>query len=139
MLRKCYASKKKKKVNSIHLYTQLRKQAVLHALQNIPVIDDLQVLAFGNEDLLWVFRAAHGVGTHLRLLHLLAHLVRGVFAAQNEVVHGLQTEQRQEVPGERRDPSHVQVARAHTCLQHLLELRGEGEGQFHWESTLAIE
>jgi hypothetical protein len=129
----------KDRVNSIRLYTQLRKQAILHALQNIPVVNDLQVLALGKEDLFGVFRTAHRVGTHLRLLHLLAHLVRGVFAAQDEVVHGLQTEEREEVPGQRRDPSHIQVARAHTGLQHLLELRGEREWQFHWGSMLVIE
>jgi hypothetical protein len=122
---------KKTRVNSIHLYTELRKQAVFHALQNIPVVNDLQVLALSKENLLGVFRTTHGVGTHLRLLHLLAHLVRSVLAAQDEVVDGLQTEERQEVPGQRRDPSHVQVARANTSLQHLLELRGEREGQFH--------
>jgi len=88
-------------VNSIQLYTQLCKQAILHTLQDIPVVDNLQVLALGKENLLGVLRTAHGVGTHLRLLHLLAHLICGVFAAQNEVVHGLQTEERQEVPGER--------------------------------------
>lgn len=119
------------RVNSIHLYTQPRKQAILHALQNVPVVNDLQVLAFSKEDLLGVFRTTHRVGTHLALLHLLGHLVGGVFAAQDEVVHGLQAEERQEVPGERRDPSHVQVARTNTGLQHLLELRGEREGQFH--------
>ena len=118
-------------VNSIQLYTQLCKQAILHTLQDIPVVDNLQVLALGKEDLLGVFRTTHRVGTHLCLLHLLAHLVRGVFAAQDEVIHRLQTEQRQEVPGQRRDPSHIQVARANTGLQHLLELRGEREGQFH--------
>ena len=122
---------KKSRGNSIHLYAELRKQAVFHALQNIPVVNDLQVLALSKENLLGVFRTTHGVGTHLRLLHLLAHLVRGVFAAQDKVVNRLKTEERQEVPGQRRDPSHVQVARTNTGLQHLLELRGEREGQFH--------
>lgn len=56
---------------------ELRKQSVLNSIQNVPVLDDFQVLRFGVEDLLLVLGAAHWVLAHLLLHHLLAHLVGG--------------------------------------------------------------
>lgn len=92
------------------------------------MVDDFEVLTLSIEELRRVFSATHGVGVaHLCLLHLLRHLVRGVLAAQDEVVYGLQAEEREEVPRERGNPSDVQIAGADAGLQHLLELRGEGE------------
>ena len=121
---------------AIYLQTKLLKQAILHTLEDVFVINDLQVLALCSEDLLWVFGTTHGVCSHLCLLHLLAHLVCSILATQDEVVHRLQTEQGQEVPRERRHPSDVQVAGTNTSLQHLFELRCQREGQFHC-ATLA--
>ena len=97
------------------------------------MVNDLQVLSLRSEDLLGILCAAHGIGSHLSLLHLLAHLVGGILATQDEVVNRLETEQSQEVPRKRRHPSDIQIAGTDTGLQHLLELRCKREWQFHCE------
>lgn len=62
--------------------------------------------------------------------HLLSDL-RGVVAAKEEVVDGLQAEQREEVPGQAADPADVKVARAHAGLEHRFKLRCQGKGEFY--------
>jgi hypothetical protein len=123
---------------AIYLQTKLLKQAIFHTLEDILVVNDFQVLTFRSEDLLRVLSTTHRVGSHLCLLHLLAHLVCSILATQNEVVHRLQTEQSQEVPRERRHPSDIQIAGTDTSLQHLLELRCQWEGEFHCGKSVDV-
>lgn len=51
-----------------------------------------------------------------------------IVAAEDEVIDGLQAEQRQEIPRKTRDPSNVQIPGANTGLEHRLELRRQWEG-----------
>jgi hypothetical protein len=56
-----------------------------------------------------------------------------IVAAENKVVHWLQTEEGEEIPGQTRHPSHIKITRSYSRLEHSLELRSQREREFHFE------
>ena len=61
-----------------------------------------------------------------------------VVAAENKVVHWLQTKESEEVPGQTRHPSHIEVTRSHSRLEHSFELRSQWEREFHCQARSAV-
>ncbi len=55
-----------------------------------------------------------------------------ILAAQQEIEHGLQAKNAQEVPADARHPPRIHVLGGHAGLKHALELDGQGERQFHY-------
>lgn len=116
------------------------------------MLDDFKILDLGIEVLVRILGASHGVLAHLCLSHLLCHLCGGfvllasrtqlattlgwcagedvhtIITPQNEIVDRLQSKQRKEIPAQTAHPSHIQIPRPDTSLQHLLKLRREREG-----------
>ena len=62
-----------------------------------------------------------------------------IIVSENEYEDGLETKEVKKIPGERRDPSHVEVAGSDAGLKHGFEAEGEGEGKFHYKQTSASQ
>lgn len=60
-----------------------------------------------------------------------------IVAAKDKVVDWLQTEQSEEIPGQAGNPSHIQITRPYTRLEHRFELRSQRERQFHCRARSA--
>lgn len=58
-------------------------------------------------------------------------MTRTITTPQNKIIHRLQPKQSQEIPTQTRHPPHIQIPRAHSTLQHALELRRQRERQLH--------
>jgi hypothetical protein len=61
-----------------------------------------------------------------------------IVAAENKVVHWLQTKESEEVPGQTRHPSHIEVTRSYSRLEHSFKLRSQGEREFHCQARSAV-
>ena len=92
---------------------------------------DLNVLCLALEHFIRVCAGSHhidrGRSTHL----LLCHLARCVVASEEVDKDRLQTEEADKVERDRGHPTGIEITRRNTSLQHLLELWGNREREFH--------
>ena len=93
---------------------------------------DLDILRLALEHLIRIRTRTHHIRSRRRPAHLLLrHLARCVVAAEEVNEDGLKTEKADEVERDGGDPAGIEVARCYAGLEHLLELWGDGEGEFH--------
>ena len=94
---------------------------------------DLDILRLALKHLIRIRTRPHHIRPRRRPAHLLLrHLARCVVAAEEVDEDGLQAEEADEVQRDGGHPAGVEVACCYACLQHLFELWGDGEGEFHW-------
>ena len=119
------------------------------------MLNDGEVFGLGEELFIGVHAGAEHLTSALRahLGHLLGHLVGSwggcrrisydaqtedseggthtVFTTKQEIEHGLQAKDAQEIPADARHPARIHISRRHARLEHALELDGEREWEFH--------
>lgn len=114
--------------------------ALQHALLDtspdpaIQPIAERKVLDLGLEELFKVGRtwASHGrtsSAQHGQAAALVARVDRGIVLPENEAEDSVQTEQVEKVPGESRDPAHIQVWDGEVASEEGFKAQGKGEGE----------